>query len=66
MPIKIGDREFEKFRQAEAYIRRTKPGVEDPAAYVASIEHKQKDKPKYTAKEYPPKYTVYKRKRKKN
>lgn len=76
MPIKIGGREFEKFKQAEAFIRRSKPDVEDPAAYVASIEQNQKPKhtvyerkrgphssPKFTPKEYPPKYEVYKRKR---
>lgn len=41
MPIKIGDKTFAKFADAEQDIKKSKPGIEDPAAYVASIEQKQ-------------------------
>jgi len=41
LPIKIGDKTFGKFKDAEKSIAQSKPGIEDPAAYVASIENKQ-------------------------
>lgn len=41
MPIKIGKNSFDKFRKAAEYIKRTKPGIKNPSAYVAAIEKKQ-------------------------
>lgn len=46
MPIKIGEKKFKDFKAAAAHIRRTKPGVKDPNAYVAAIEQAQAKKKK--------------------
>ena len=47
MPIKIGKRTFKTFREAVAYIKRTKKfGDKRARAYVASIYEKQKKKRK--------------------
>ncbi len=45
MPIKIGDRTFEKFSQAVSHIKRTRPDVSNPEAFVAAIERKQRGNP---------------------
>lgn len=45
MPIKIGKKTFKTFKGAERFIKRTKPGIRNPAAFVAEIEQRQ-TKPK--------------------
>lgn len=43
MPISIGHRSFPGFKKAVQYIKRTRPDIEDPEAYVATIERRQGD-----------------------
>lgn len=41
MPIKMGKKTFAHFRDAEAYVSRTKPNVGSPGGYVAAIAEKE-------------------------
>ena len=41
MPIKIDGRTFRSHKSAVRYIKRKKPGIKNPDAYVATIERKQ-------------------------
>ena len=42
MPITIDGKTFEDFNAAVSHIKRTKPDIADPEAYVATVERKQK------------------------
>lgn len=52
MPISIDGKEFEDFASAVAYVKKTKPDIEDPEAYVASIEKKLKEQQSTTVQTY--------------
>jgi hypothetical protein len=43
MPLKIGKRIFPSFADAVRSIKRQKPWLKDPAAYVGAIESKIKE-----------------------
>lgn len=38
MPIKIGKKVYRSHKDAERSVRRARPDIKDPAAYVATIE----------------------------
>jgi hypothetical protein len=42
MPVKIGDKKYSNHARAVAAIRRKKPEIADPHAYVAVIERNQR------------------------
>ena len=42
MPITIDGKTFEDFNAAVNHVKRTKPDIADPEAYVATVERKQK------------------------
>lgn len=46
MPIHMGEKTYQHFSQAVAAVKRKKPSILNPKAYVAAIEMKQHPPPK--------------------
>lgn len=41
MPISLNGKTFKKFKDAENFVRKNMKGVDNPGAFVASVEQKQ-------------------------
>lgn len=50
MPLKIGGKKYKSHGTAVGAIKRSKSGIANPDAYVATIERNQKGKTKKKAK----------------
>jgi hypothetical protein len=44
MPIKFNGKKFDKFKELVKHLKRTRPSIRKPEAFVATIERKQKGK----------------------